>query len=91
MKAGILPVGFHAYLVNRHGTVSCTHRYIEKAMVDEDLQVLSRMNIGSGSVRTGTQNFERMDVEQWVNIESDEVVLEASGNDAMDVLGRFRW
>ena len=45
------------------------------------------MNNGSGSVRTGTQSCERMDVQQWVNIESERDVVGAAVNDAMDVLG----
>ena len=86
IKADILPVGVTAYLVNLHGKVSRNECQIEKEIVDEVLQMLRRLQIGVDSRFTGTQSLDRKEVEQWVNIESDEDMVEASVNDASDFL-----
>ena len=51
---------------------------------------LSHLSIASESHSLGNQWFERRDVKQWGNIESDESVVDAFVNDTMDVFESVR-
>ena len=84
IKLHILPVHFQADLINIHRKVRRNENEVDKCMVDSMVRLLSRLNMEPGEGPTEFMEICGRDIQEWVDIETNERVREASISDAWD-------
>ena len=84
IKSRILPVHFQADLINIHGKVRRNENEVDKCMVASMVRFLSPLNLESEKGPTEFMEICERDIQEWVDIETNEHVREASISDACD-------
>ena len=84
IKSQILPVHFQADIINIHGKVRRNENKVDKCMVNSMVRLVSRLNLESREGPTEFMEICGRDIQEWVEIETNEHVREASISDACD-------